>query len=178
MAPNSSGGRRPLGVFRPQIVRLNCNLAVRLGCREPNLERGVLFYPLYILRRDKYLSSRFYVCDSCHSIYNRRSEPIFRKNIVVDSNDRWAPKLKTLGLCCSRTDSPHAKNPPLRPVDISLHCYGATTLPTGDPDNVSTICARPCVLYVRIAPLKYGLGGYVRVVLVTRGGAGDCTLRP
>ena len=85
MAPNSSGGRRPLGVFRPYIVRLNCNLAVRLGCREPNLERGVLFSPLYILRRDKYLSSRFYVCDVSHIIYNRRSEPIFRKNIVVDS---------------------------------------------------------------------------------------------
>jgi hypothetical protein len=145
MAPNSSGGRRPLGVFRPHIVRLICNLAVRLGVQEPNLDGAVLFYPLYILRRDKYLSSRIYLCDSRHIIYNRRSEPIFRKNIVVDSNDRWAPKLKTLGLCCSRRDYPLAKNPPLRPVEISFHDYGATTLPAGEPDICSTICARPCV---------------------------------
>ena len=119
MAPNSSGGRRPLGVFRPHIVRLNCNLAVRLGCREPNLERGVLFYPLYILRRDKYLSSRFCVCDSRHIIYNRRSEPIFRKNIVVDCGAGVGACIKILGLAIEIPENCTARLPP-SPASIYL----------------------------------------------------------
>ena len=50
----------------PANVRLFVNLAVRLGL--PRAERsGDLFYPLYILRRDKIGLSRIGVCDVSHT---------------------------------------------------------------------------------------------------------------